>query len=106
MAAPVHLTDQEFDAFVAKHPLVVVDFWAEWCGPCKAIDPIIKDLAEKYDGKVAFAKVDADENPVKIRMYGIMGIPTLLVFKGGKLVDSVVGAVPKATLEARLQKHL
>ncbi len=106
MAAPVHLTDQEFDAFVAKHPLVVVDFWAEWCGPCKALDPIIKDLAQKYDGKVAFAKVDADENPVKIRMYGIMGIPTLLVFKGGKLVDSVVGAVPKATLEARLQKHL
>ena len=106
MATPVHLTDQEFDAFTQSHPFVVVDFWADWCGPCKAIEPIVEDLARKYDGKVAFAKVDADRNPVKLRAYGIMGIPTLLLFKGGRLVDTVVGAVPKAMLEARIVKHL
>jgi len=106
MASLVQLSDQEFDAFVEKNPLVVVDFWAEWCGPCKALDPIVKDLAAKYDGKVTFAKVDADANPTKIRAYGIMGIPTLLFFKGGRLVDTIVGAVPKAKLEAVIQKHL
>lgn len=106
MASPVPLTDQEFDAFVKGHPFVVVDFWAAWCGPCRAVEPIVKDLAEKYDGKVAFAKVDADENPQKIRQYGIMGIPTLLFFRDGKLVDTVVGAVPKAALEERVTRHL
>ena len=104
--SPVPLTDSEFDGFVSKTPFVVVDFWAEWCGPCKALDPIVKDLAAKYDGKVTFAKVDADSNPMKIRAYGIMGIPTLLLFKGGSLVDTIVGAVPKAKLEAVIQKHL
>jgi len=106
MASPVPITDQEFDGFIEKTPFVVVDFWAEWCGPCKALDPIVKDLAVKYDGKVTFAKVDADTNPTKIRTYGIMGIPTLLVFKGGRLVDTIVGAVPKAKLESVIQKHL
>ena len=106
MAAPVHLTDPEFDAFMQKNPLVVVDFWAEWCGPCKAIAPIIEELARKYDGKVTFAKVDADTNPRKIMQFGIMGIPTLLFFKGGKLVDTVVGALPRTALEARIAKHL
>ena len=106
MAAPVHITDQEFDGFVASHPFVVVDFWAEWCGPCKAIDPIVRDLAVKYDGRVTFAKVDADANPMKIRQFGIMGIPTLLMFKDGRLVETVVGAMPKAALEARIAKHL
>ena len=106
MAAPVQVTDQEFDTFVAQHPFVVVDFWADWCGPCKAIEPYIKDLAVKYDGKVTFGKVDADANPMKIRQYGIMGIPTLLMFKGGTLVDTLVGAMPRAALEARIAKHL
>lgn len=106
MAAPVHITDQEFDTFMAGHPFVVVDFWAEWCGPCKAIAPAIEDLARKYDGKVTFAKVDADTNPLKIRQFGIMGIPTLLMFKNGTLIDTIVGALPKASLEARMLKHL
>lgn len=106
MAEPVHVTDQQFDTFIQENPLVVVDFWAVWCGPCRAIEPIVKDLAEKYDGKVTFAKVNADENPMKIRQFGIMGIPTLLLFKGGKLVDTIVGAVPKATLEKHIQKFL
>ena len=106
MAAPVDITDQQFDAFVAAAPFVVVDFWAEWCGPCHVIDPIVEDLARKYDGRVTFAKVNADENPMKIRLFGIMGIPTLLMFRNGTLVDTVVGAVPKATLEGRILKHL
>ena len=106
MASLVQLSDQEFDAFVEKNPLVVVDFWAEWCGPCKALDPIVKDLAAKYDGKVTFAKVDADANPTKIRAYGIMGIPTLLFFRDGKLIDQVVGAMPRTPFEERVKKHL
>lgn len=106
MAEPIHITDQQFDAFVQEKPIVVVDFWAIWCGPCRAIEPIVKDLAQKYDGRVTFAKVNADENPTKIRQFGIMGIPTLLVFKGGKLVDTIVGAVPKSVLESRIQKVL
>lgn len=106
MAAPVAITDAEFDGFVGSHPFVVVDFWAIWCGPCKAIEPSIKDLAVKYAGKVTFAKVDADANPTKLRQFGIMGIPTLLLFKGGVLVDTIVGAMPKSGIEARIQKHL
>ena len=106
MAVPVQLTDAEFDGFVGSHPYVVVDFWAVWCGPCKAIEPIVKDLAVKYDGKVTFAKVDADTNPTKIRQYGIMGIPTLLMFKNGVLIDTVVGAMARSALEARILKHM
>jgi len=106
MAAPVDITDQEFDSFVATHPVVLVDFWAEWCGPCKRISPILAELAQKYDGKVTVAKVNVDENPKKMMGFGIMGIPTVLVFKNGILVDTIVGAYPKAYIEEKVQKHL
>ena len=106
MAAPVHITDQEFDAFIAKNPLVIVDFWAEWCGPCKRIAPALEDLGNKYDGKLTVAKVNVDENPRKMMMFGIMGIPTLLLFKNGSLVDTIVGAYPKAHIEERIVRHL
>jgi thioredoxin 1 len=106
MAAPVAVTDQEFDAFIRQNPLVFVDFWAEWCGPCKRIEPIVKELAAKYDGKVMFAKVDVDANPAKMMSFGIMGIPTMLIFKGGQLVDRIVGAYPKAHIEGTIQKYL
>lgn len=105
MAEPVHLTDATFDEYIKTHPYVVVDFWASWCMPCRAVEPVVKDLANKYEGKVAFAKVNADENPEKMKEFGIMGIPTILFFKEGELVDTVVGAVPKVQLDARVLKH-
>lgn len=103
---PIHVTDAEFDKFVKENAYVVVDFWAEWCAPCRMIAPTIEELAKKYDGQVTFGKVNSDENPKTVQQFMIMGIPTLLFFKGGKLVDQVVGAMPKAPLEARVQKHL
>jgi len=103
---PVHVTDSEFDKVVKENPYVVVDFWAEWCAPCRAIAPTIEELAKKYDGKVTFAKVNSDENPRTVQQFMVMGIPTLLFFKAGKLVDQVVGAMPRGPLEERVKKHL
>jgi len=103
---PIHITDVDFDQVIRDTPYVVVDFWAEWCAPCRAIEPIIEELARKYDGKVTFAKINSDENPRKVQEYLIMGIPTILFFKGGKLVDQVVGAMPRVPFEERVKKHL
>lgn len=103
---PVHVTDDEFDQVVKENPYVVVDFWAEWCAPCRAIAPIVEDLAQKYAGKVTFAKVNTDENPKTPQKFMVMGIPTLLFFKAGKLVDQVVGAMPRGPFEERVKKHL
>ena len=85
---------------------VMVDFWAEWCGPCKMIAPIVEDLAEDYSGKMVFAKVDVDSNPETAMKYGVRGIPTLLLFSGGSPVDQVVGAVAKGELVKRIDKVL
>jgi len=103
---PVHVTDDEFDQVIEENPYVVVDFWAEWCAPCRAIAPIVEDLARKYAGKVTFAKVNTDENPKIPQKFMVMGIPTLLFFKAGKLVDQVVGAMPRGPFEERVKKHL
>jgi len=103
---PIHVTDADFDRVVKENAYVIVDFWAEWCGPCKAIAPMIEDLAKKYAGKVVFAKINSDENQTKFQEFGVMGIPTLLFFKGGKLVDQVIGAMPKGPFEQRIVKHL
>ena len=107
MGHPVAVTDADFEEQVenATTP-VLVDFWADWCAPCKIIAPIVAELAEEYDGKVAFAKVDVDANPETSIKFGIRSIPTLLVFKGGQPVDQVVGAVPKAVLKKRLDNAL
>ena len=102
----VEVTDANFDKVIKENSVVVVDFWAVWCMPCKVIAPYIEDLAKTYAGKVVFAKIDADPNPVKMREFGIMGVPTLLFFKNGKLVDNIVGAVPKAQIESKLKKYL
>jgi thioredoxin 1 len=97
-AGPVKLTDATFDAFVGSHPTVVVDCWAPWCPPCRAMAPIIDELSAKWAGRVAFGKLNTDENPEVASLYGIMSIPTLLIFQDGKLVDQVVGLPPKAQL--------
>ena len=107
MSHPVAVTDATFQAEVVDSDTpVVVDFWAEWCGPCKAIAPIVEELAGEYDGKVKFAKMDVDTNPGVPMQFGIRGIPTLIIFNGGKAVDQVVGAVPKSMLKKRVDEAL
>lgn len=95
---PITVTDADFADFVRRHDTVVVDCWAPWCGPCRAMAPIIDELAQKWAGRVTFAKLNTDENPRTAQMFGIMSIPTLLVFKDGRFVDQVVGLPPKAQL--------
>jgi thioredoxin 1 len=101
------LQDATFDQEVLKSDVpVLVDFWAVWCGPCKAIAPAVEELAKQYKGKVKVAKMDVDEHQQVPQQYGIRSIPTLLVFKGGRVVDTIVGAVPKSKLEDSLKKAI
>ena len=103
----VILQDATFDSEVLKSDVpVLVDFWAVWCGPCKAIAPAVDELAKQYKGKVKVAKMDVDEHQQVPQQYGIRSIPTLLVFKGGRVVDTIVGAVPKSKLEDSLKKAI
>ena len=100
VAETMHLTEQSFDeALVATQGLVMIDFWAEWCGPCRAIAPVLEELAEASEGRVTLMKVNVDENPGLAARYGIRSIPTILFFKEGALVDRVVGAAPRAVLQ-------
>ena len=107
MSDPKPVTDGDFQQEVldADTP-VLVDFWADWCAPCKMVAPVLDDLAQEYDGKVKFTKVDVDTNPETAMKYGIRSIPTLLVFKGGNPIDQVVGAVPKAVIKKHLESAL
>ncbi len=107
MAHPVDITDATFDEEVVKSDTpVVVDFWAEWCGPCKMIAPLVEELAGEYEGKVKFTKLDVDSNPQTPMQFGIRGIPTLLIFNDGKPVGQVVGAVPKTMLKKRVDEAI
>ena len=103
---PLELTDSTFTEFVQNNPFVVVDCWAPWCGPCLMVAPIIEELAKEYAGKIVFGKLNVDKNPITASRYQIMSIPTLLVFRNGKLVDTIIGAMPKEMLEARITRFL
>lgn len=107
MAGPITVTDDTFEDEVIKAGTpVLVDFWADWCAPCKMIAPIVEQLADEYDGSVRFAKLDVDANPKTPMTYGIRGIPTLLIFDDGKPVGQVVGAVPKSALKKRIDEAI
>jgi thioredoxin 1 len=105
-ATILKLTDADFDTQVKGQPLVVVDFWAEWCGPCKMIAPVLEELAGEYAGRMAVGKVDVDENRQTAAKFGIRSIPTLLFFKDGSRVDQVIGAHSKATIKAKIEQLL
>ncbi len=101
------ITDSSFEQEVLKSASpVLVDFWAPWCGPCRMMGPVIDELAETYDGKVVFAKVNVDDNPQTAQTYGIMAIPTLILFKNGKALDKMVGVVAKAKLAEVIGKNV
>ena len=103
---PVHLTDANFSSEVARYQLILVDFWAPWCGPCRMVGPIIDQLAKEYSGKVVFGKLNVDESPRVASTFGVQSIPTMMILKGGKAVDVMIGAMPKGAIEAKLKQQL
>jgi thioredoxin 1 len=105
-SGPLMISDANFDETIKKNRLVVVDCWAEWCGPCRMISPVIDQLAKEYAKKVLFAKLDVDNNPVTAAKFDIMNIPTLLIIKDATLAERIVGAVPKNHIEVILRKYL
>ncbi len=106
MGKAIEITDANFEEIIKSEQLILVDFWAEWCGPCKMIGPVVEELAGEYEGKAIIGKVDVDSNPSVAQAFGIRSIPTLLFFKGGQVVDKQVGAVPKAVLSKKLDAQL
>jgi thioredoxin 1 len=107
MSKPVHVTDDSFEKMVIESETpVLVDFWAEWCGPFKMIAPVLEEIATELDGKLTIAKLDVDNNQNTAMAYGIFSIPTLLIFKGGEPVDRIVGFQPKGQLMNKIQRHV
>jgi thioredoxin 1 len=106
MGKTLELNDSNFDEAIKSDKPVLVDFWAEWCGPCKMIGPVVEELAGDYEGKAVIAKINVDENPQVTARFGVRSIPTLLVFKNGQVVDKQVGAVPKSVLSQKIQAQV
>ena len=102
---PIHVTDADIDDAIKKYDTLVVDCWAPWCMPCNMIAPVIEELAKEMQGKIAFAKLNVDENQMTSMKYQIMSIPTLLIFKNGNLVDRLIGAMPKEIQKQRLMNY-
>ena len=104
--APLHISDANIDSTVNKYPVMVIDCWAPWCGPCRMVGPVVEELARQMQGKVVFGKLNVDENRVTSTKYSIMSIPSLLMFKNGQLIDTFVGAMPEPILKAKITSHL
>lgn len=106
MAGPIHVTDETFPVAIELQPLVVVDVWAAWCGPCRVLGPIVDRLAEAYEGRVTFAKLDVDQNQATAARFNVQTIPSLLFFHNGKLVDRTVGLLPESIARAKVEQLL
>jgi len=106
MGKAIELNDANFDQIINSDKPVLVDFWAEWCGPCKMIGPVVEELAGDYEGKAVIGKLNVDENPSVTARFGVRSIPTLLVFKGGREVDRIVGVQPKSEIARRVERAI
>ncbi|MBS3782769.1 MAG: thioredoxin [Candidatus Thermoplasmatota archaeon] len=102
---PVKVRDEDFDEFVERYDVTLIDFWAEWCGPCKRLGPIIEELAEEMQGEVAFGKLNVDENKAKSSEFSVSSIPTMIIFKEGDVVDKMIGALPKEEIKKKLEQY-
>jgi len=103
---PIILSDATFSSEISKYPLMVVDFWAAWCAPCRKVAPIVEQLAKEYSGRIAFGKLNVDENPLTSSEFQVQSIPTLLIFRDGEPVDGIIGAAPRHQIESKLKGQL